>query len=280
MQHTESQFSGCEAVTIHTQSWLPQQVRASVVIAHGLGEHGGRYAHVAQALGALGCAVHALDHRGHGRSGGPRAVVDRWSHVVADLDQFIDRVRQAAPSLPLFLLGHSMGGAIALASALGRPEPITGLILSGPAVDLEGAPPLARSVGKLLSVLAPRLGMLSVDPSLISRDPQAVAAYVADPLNFHGKVPARTIGEMVRFAEALPPRLSALRLPLLAMHGGADKLAGPAGSRLVVARAGSTEKTLKVYEGLYHEIFNEREVDRARVIGDLCAWVSERLDAR
>ncbi len=280
MKHTEAQFTGCEAITIHTQSWLPQQVRASVVIAHGLGEHGGRYAHVAQALGALGCAVHALDHRGHGRSGGPRAVVDRWSHIVADLDQFIDRVRQAAPSQSLFLLGHSMGGAIALASALGRPDPITGLILSGPAVDLEGAPPLARWLGKLLSVLAPRLGMLAVDPSQISRDPQAVAAYVADPLNFHGKVPARTIGEMVRFAEALPPRLPTLRLPLLALHGGADKLAGPAGSRLVVERATSTDKTLKVYEGLYHEIFNEREADRARVIGDLCTWVSTRLDAR
>ncbi len=277
MEHTEGQFSGCEAVAIHTRSWSPRQARASVVIAHGLGEHGGRYAHVAQALGALGCAVHALDHRGHGRSGGPRAFVDRWTHIVADLDQFIDRVRQAAPSQPLFLLGHSMGGAIALGSALGRPEPLAGLILSGPAVDLEGAPPLARWLGKLLSVLAPRLGMLAVDPSLVSRDPQAVAAYVADPLNFHGKVPARTIGEMVRFAEALPPRLPSLRLPLLALHGGADKLAGPAGSRLVVERAGSTDKTLKAYDGLYHEIFNERAADRERVIGDLCAWVSGRL---
>ena len=280
MKHTEAQFTGCEAVTIQTQSWLPPQARASVVIAHGLGEHGGRYAHVAEALGAVGCAVHALDHRGHGRSGGPRAFVDRWTHIVADLDQFIDRVRQAAPSQPLFLLGHSMGGAMALASALGRPEPLTGLILSGPAVDLEGAPPLARWLGKLLSVLAPRLGMLAVDPSLISRDPQAVAAYVADPLNFHGKVPARTIGEMVRFAEALPPRLPTLRLPLLALHGGADKLAGPAGSRWVVERASSTDKTLKVYEGLYHEIFNERAADRERVIGDLCTWVSERVDGR
>lgn len=279
MEHVEAQFTGCEGVVIHTQSWLVQPARASVVVVHGLGEHGGRYAHVAQALAALGCAVHALDHRGHGRSGGPRAFVDRWDHVVADVDRFIDRVRQAAPAPPLFLLGHSMGGAIALASALGRPAPLSGLILSGPAVDLAGAPVLARSLGKLLSVLAPRLGMLAVDPSQVSRDPQTVADYVADPLNFHGKVPARTIGEMVRFAEALPPRLPGLRLPLLALHGGADRLAGPAGSRMVVERAGSQDKTLEVYEGLYHEIFNEPPDDRARVIGDLCAWVSRHIDA-
>ena len=280
MQHLEMQFSGCEAVSLFAQSWLPERPRASVVIAHGLGEHGGRYAHVAQALGALGCAVHALDHRGHGRSGGERAFVDRWSHIVADLDHFIDRVRQAAPGLPLFLLGHSMGGAIALASALGRPEAIDALILSGPAVDLEGAPPLARMAGKLLSVLAPHLGMLAVDPNHVSRDPKAVADYVADPLNFHAKVPARTIGEMVRFAEALPPRLGTLRLPVLALHGGADKLAGPAGSRMVIARASSADKTLQVYDGLFHDIFNELPPDRARVITDLCAWVSARLPTR
>ena len=277
MEHVEGHFTGSDGVAIYHQSWLPKQTRASVVIAHGLGEHSGRYAHVAEALTAIGCSVHALDHRGHGRSSGPRALVDRWAYIVADLNHFIGRVRLEKPAMPLFLLGHSMGGAIALASALGRPEPLSGLILSGAAVDLEGAPKLARWLGKLLAVLMPRLGMLAVDASLVSRDPEVVAAYVADPLNLHGKVPARTIGEMVRFAEALPPRLPPLRLPLLVMHGGADRIAGPAGSRLVVERAGSTDKILKMYEGLYHEIFNEKPADRERVIADMTAWISARL---
>ena len=154
---------------------------------------------------------------------------------------------------------------------------MSGLLLSGPAVALDGAPPLMRPTAKLLSRLAPRLGMFAIDPGRVSRDPAMVAAYAEDPLNAHGKVPVRTLGEIVEFVEWLPAALPMIKLPLLVMHGSADQLAGVSGSRMVVDRVGSKDKSLKVYDGLYHEIFNELADDRQRVFKDLCGWITERV---
>ncbi|MDB5987884.1 MAG: alpha/beta hydrolase [Nevskia sp.] len=281
MKHTEGTLFGVNNLSIFRQSWVPLNPRAVVVIAHGLGEHSGRYAHVVEHLCALGCAVYALDHRGHGRSAGPRAYVDRFAHAVSDLDQLVDLARreQRTSSLkrPLFLLGHSMGGALALSYTLKFQGKLDGLILSGAAVALDGAPPLMKPLAKLLSVLAPKLGMFHVQAELISRDPAVVAGYNSDPLNCHGKVPARTLGEIVNLVEWLPAALSVLKLPMLVMHGGADKLAGVAGSERVFARAGSADKTLKIYDDLYHEIFNELPPDRARVLLDLGGWIEARF---
>jgi alpha-beta hydrolase superfamily lysophospholipase len=169
-----------------------------------------------------------------------------------------------------------MGGALSLSYALKYGERLSGLALSGPAVALDGAPPLMRPISKLLSRLAPRMGTFPIDPKLVSRDAGMVAAYAADPLNAHSKVPARTLGEIVSFTEWLPAALPAIQMPLLVMHGGEDKLAGVSGSRMVVERVGSRDKSLKVYEGLYHEIFNELPEDRQRVLGDLSAWITAR----
>ena len=283
MKHIEGTFRGARKASIYYQAWLPDQVRAAVVIAHGLGEHGGRYAEVAGKLVELGCAVYAIDHRGHGKSDGARAFIDRLSWVVDDLDQLVDLVRREqriiAKKKPLFLLGHSMGGAIALSYALRHQDKLGALILSGPAVALDGASPLMRAMSKLVSRLAPKAGVLKIDASKVSRDPQMVALYDSDPLNCHGKVPARTIGELVTFVEWLPAVLPQVTLPLLVMHGSADSLAGPAGGKMVVDRARSTDKSYKLYDGLYHEIFNELPEDRARVFADLTSWVQARLPA-
>lgn len=279
MKHTEGRFKGRKNVDIYWQRWQPAAPKAVVVLVHGLGEHGGRYAHVAEALMAAGCAVYALDHRGHGKSGGPRALIDRFAHAVDDIDYLVELARREHPRKPLFLLGHSMGGALSLSHALKHPGKLYALILSGPAVALDGAPPWMGPVARFLSAVAPRLGMFSVDPSLVSRDPDAVADYERDPFNAHGKVPARTLGEIVRFVGALPAALPGLQLPLLALHGEDDKLAGVAGSRLVVERAGGRDKTLKTYPGLYHEIFNELPADREIVLKDLTDWIGARLPA-
>lgn len=279
MKHQEGSFQGRKNLRIYRQSWLPERPRAAVVLVHGLGEHSGRYAHVAEALGASGCAVYALDHRGHGKSEGPRALIDRFANAVADIDQLVDLARREQRGKPVFLLGHSMGGALALSYALKHDEKIAALILSGPAVALDGAPPLMKPLARMLSVIAPKLGVFKVDPALVSRDAATVADYVSDPLNAHGKAPARTIGEIVNFVDWLPMALSLLKLPLLAMHGGQDKLAGVSGSEMVYARAGSTDKTLKIYDELYHEIFNELPPDRARVLQDLKDWIEARLTA-
>lgn len=278
MKHSEGRFKGRKDVEIYWQSWQPEKPpRAVVVIVHGLGEHSGRYRHVAQVLADAGCAVYAMDHRGHGKSGGPRAFVDRFSYAVEDIDQVVEIARRAHPRKPTFLLGHSMGGALSLSYTLRNPGKLFALILSGPAVALDGAPPLLKPISRLMSTVAPKFGMFAVEPGLVSRDPAVVADYASDPLNAHGKVPARTLGELVNFVEILPAALPLIQLPLLVMHGKEDKLAGVGGSQMVFSQVASRDKTLKVYERLYHEIFNELPEDRAVVFKDLSDWIGARL---
>lgn len=279
MEHQEGYINGQKGLSIYWQAWLPSSERivASVVIAHGLGEHGGRYRRVAEHLVEHGCATYAIDHRGHGKSGGAKCMVDRFDNAVADLDQLIDKVREARPNAPLFLLGHSMGGGLALDYAITHQAKLDGLLLSGPAVALDGAPAALLILSKILSVITPSVGVFGVDPSLVSRDPAEVAAYIADPLNFHGKAPARTMGEIVHFVEGLPKRLPQVTLPILLMHGTEDKLAGSVGSEMVYRSIRSQDKTIKLYAGLYHEIFNEFPADRARVFADMSGWIQAHI---
>jgi len=277
VKHLESRVSGRNNLPIYHQAWLPPRVKAVVMIAHGLGEHGGRYRHVAEGLVQDGYAVHAVDHRGHGKSGGRRTYVDRFQHAVDDLHQVIQVARKGHRRKPMFLIGHSMGGAISLRYAIQHQKELSGLVLSAPAVALDGAPPLLKPLCKLLSAFTPRLGLFGIDPAAVTRDPEMMASYENDPLNCHGRVPVRTLGELIGFLDGLPAQLPSLTLRLLVMHGSADKLAGPSGSRMVLDRVSSTDKTLKFYDGLYHEIFNELPQDRARVIADLRSWISERI---
>ena len=276
MKTKEGRFKGKKDVEIFWQSWTPARPKAVVVIVHGLGEHSGRYAHVADALVKADCAVYAMDHRGHGKSGGARTVIDRFANTVEDIDHVVELAKREQPRKPVFLLGHSMGGALSLSYTLKNQGKLSALILSGPAVALDGAPPLMKPIARFLSTSAPKTGLFQIDPALVSRDASVVADYAADPLNAHGKVPARTLGEIVNFVEILPAALPLLQLPLLAMHGSDDKLAGVAGSKMVVDRVTSKDKTLKVYEGLYHEIFNELPADRAIVLKDLTDWIGAR----
>lgn len=280
MKHSENSFiSSHGKLRIYVQSWLAENSRGSVIIAHGVGEHGGRYAHVAKALVDAGLSVHALDHRGHGRSEGPRALIDRFSHAVEDIHQLVEQVRHADPSLPLFLLGHSMGGALSLSYVLTYGANVSALILSGPAVALDGAPWLLRQVSKLLSWTTPALEVFAVAPELVSRDRTMVDHYASDPLNWHRRIPVRTIAEIVGFVEKLPSRLRHVQLPTLLLHGGDDQLAGVAGSLMIHGGIASQDKTLKLYDGLYHEIFNELPPDRTRVLTDLVGWIDERMGA-
>lgn len=277
-KHLEGSFRGRRRLQIFWQAWFPDgESRATVVIAHGLGEHGGRYQHVAAELVGKGMTVYAIDHRGHGRSGGPRAFLDRWRNAVADLDQLVELARRKSAGRPLFLLGHSMGGALSLAYTSMHQDKLQGLLLSGPAVALDGAPPMIGPIAKFLSLVAPRLGLFGIDPSLVSRDPAAAGAYAADPLNCHGKVPARTLAELVRLVEFLPGALPRIRLPLLIMHGTDDKLAGVEGSEGVIDSVASADKTLLLYEGLYHEVFNEFPADRMKVLADMSGWLDRRI---
>ncbi len=279
MNRQEGRITGVNGVEIFWQSWTPDAPRALAVLVHGLGEHSGRYQEVAQVLCAAGCAVYAMDHRGHGKSGGKRALVDRFAHAVSDIDQVIDLAQREHSGLKTFLIGHSMGGALSLSYTLRDPSKLDALILSGPAVALDGAPPLIGPISKVLGMFMPSLGMFSIDPSNVSRDQSIVDDYASDPLNAHGKVPARTLSEIVKFVEFLPAALPQLKLPMLIMHGEQDKLAGVSGSQMVADGASSKDKKLIIYKDLYHEIFNELPEDRAVVFKDLTNWIDQKLAA-
>jgi acylglycerol lipase len=280
-EHVEGRLDGEGGVRLHWQAWLPPHPpRAVVVIAHGASEHGGRYRYVVERLVPAGYAVYAVDHRGHGRSEGPRAYLDRIVHVVADLDRLVVLAHAEHPALPVFLLGHSMGGCVAIAYALAHQERLHGLALSAPLAHLEAAPLPLRLVAKALSALAPRTGVYSVDASGVSRDPTEVEAYETDPLVFHGKLPARTVTGLAALVASFPDHLPDITLPVLVMHGTADPIVPVAAAHLIHDRIGSQDRTLRLYEGFYHELFNEPAGERDRPLDDLAAWLDERAPAR
>ena len=262
---------------IYWQAWLPEgEVRAAVVIAHGASEHGGRYRYVVERLVPEGFAVYAIDHRGHGRSAGKRAQIDRMAHVVGDLDALVDHVAGAQPGKSVYLLGHSMGGCIAITYALAHQDKLAGLALSAPLAALEAAPLPLRVLARSLSVVRPDAGVYQVSSAAISRDPEEVRAYDEDPLNHHGKLPARTVQELADAIDRFDAEAAVLELPLLVMIGTADELVPPAGGRMIHDRASAADKTLMTYDGFYHELFNEPPGERDRPLDDLAAWLSER----
>jgi alpha-beta hydrolase superfamily lysophospholipase len=275
---SQGSFTGERGLKITWRSWLPDgEPRAVAVIAHGAGEHIGRYEHVAARLVSERYAVYGLDHRGHGHSEGPRALVDRIAFTVSDLDQLVVLAAGEHPGLDLFLLGHSMGGCISVLYAIGHQDRLHGLLLSAPLAALDAAPAPVRLLATVLSALTPRLPLFAVDPNLVSRDPAVVAAYEDDPLVYHGKLPVRTISELAGAVDSFPDAVSAITIPTLIMYGTGDKLAPPAGSVMLSERVGATDTTLIPYEGLYHEILNEPEQNK--VMDDICAWLTAHIGA-
>ncbi len=275
MRHATGLLTGVGGRRIFWQSWTSgAEPRALVVIVHGASEHSDRYVHVAESLRADGYAVYALDHRGHGRSDGPRALIDRLDNAVADLDQLVDQASAEHRSAPVYMLGHSMGATIALRYAVLHTERLAGLILSGPLAALEAAPAPLRVIGNALSMIAPRTPLIAIDASLVSRDPAVVNAYESDPLVHHGKLPARTAAELASAVDTLPDAVGAITVPTLILYGTADGLCPPAGSQMLGERIGAADKTVKAYDGLFHEILNEPE--RGAVLADIRSWLAER----
>jgi alpha-beta hydrolase superfamily lysophospholipase len=277
MRHMTAVQQGAGGAPLFVQSWLPATgARGSVVLLHGLGEHSGRYPELVARLVARDLAVYALDHRGHGRSAGPRANVGRFDWLVADAARRIGTARAEQPDRPVVLLGHSMGGAIALATALAHPRLVGALALSAPAVGADPDLPRGQlALARLLSAVAPSVGVLRLPSDALSRDPAVGSAYDRDPLVFHGKVPARSPIELLaamRRIDAAAPRLG---VPVLVMHGTEDRLVPLRFSEPVYARLGSPERTIRRYAGFFHELFNEPE--RARVFADLEDWLERQL---
>ncbi|QCQ92694.1 alpha/beta hydrolase [Rhodococcus sp. SGAir0479] len=277
MQHAEAEFTGVHGTRIVYDVWRPDGAPTGILLlAHGLGEHARRYDHVVERLVGLGLVVYAPDHRGHGRSGGKRIELRDWSEFLEDLHRLSAIAAAENPGLRRFLLGHSMGGAIALSYALDHPDELSGLILSAPAVDVvTGKPRIVVEIGKIIGRFAPGVPVETLDAGSVSRDPAVVAAYESDPLVHHGKVKAGIARGMITAAESFPSRLPSLTMPLLLLHGTDDRLADVSGSRMIAARAGSEDLTLKTYDGLFHEVFNEPEQEK--VLDDLTDWLRPRL---
>jgi acylglycerol lipase len=277
--HAESHLTGAGGIRIYWQSWLPDgDPRAAVVIAHGAGEHSGRYEHVAGRLVSESYAVYAIEHRGHGRSGGPRALIDRLGYAVEDLDGLVAAVAREHPGSPVFLLGHSMGATISLSYTIAHQGRLRGLIMSGPLAALEAAPVRQRIIAGVLAAVAPKTGILAIDPSLVSRDPAVVSAYISDPLVHHGKLPARTVTELAAAVQSFPDSVGAITIPTLIMYGTADKLCPPRGSVMLGERIGASDRRVVPYDGLCHEILNEPEQDQ--VLDEMCSWLAAHVPVR
>lgn len=273
----ERSFDGVGGVRIVYDIWTPDIApRGVVVLSHGLGEHARRYDHVAARFGEDGLVTYALDHRGHGRSAGKRVLVKHISEYTGDFDTLVGIATKEHPGLARIVLGHSMGGGIVFAYGVERPDDYDLMVLSGPAVAAQTAvSPLLVMVAKALGAIAPGLPVQELDANAISRDPAVVNAYNTDPLVHHGKVPAGIARALLTVSETMPQRAPALTAPLLVVHGSEDRLIPADGSRQLVKAVGSSDVELKVYPGLYHEVFNEPE--RNQVLDDVVSWINARL---
>ncbi len=274
---TERHFDGVGGVRIVYDVWTPDvPPRAVVVLSHGLGEYARRYDHVAQRFGQDGLVTYALDHRGHGRSDGKRMLVRDISEFTGDFDTLVGIAKREHPGLKCVVLGHSMGGGIVFAYGVERPDNYDLMVLSAPAVAAQDlVNPLMALAAKGLGVLLPGVPVQELDVDAISRNPEVVAAYKNDPLVYHGKVPFGIGRALLQVGETMPQRAPALHAPLLVVHGSDDRLIPLAGSRRLIECVGSSDVELKVYPGLYHEVFNEPERDQ--VLDDVVSWITKRL---
>jgi alpha-beta hydrolase superfamily lysophospholipase len=283
MTHTTDQFLARGGVTIFTQTWAVADPRAVVVLSHGYAEHSGRYAHVAAALNAAGYTVVALDHRGHGRSGGPRARVGDMADLAGDLALFRSELAAGtgrhgidAPALPQVLLGHSMGGAVVLEHLIGPHDPVVAVVLSGPYVrGTDPTPTPLRMLAPWIAKVLPGAPAQSLDSADVSRDPKVVADYDADPLNYRGPVQLATGAAMLAIEARVLGAASRITEPVLIVHGTEDRLAAVGGSQDLAGALGSQVVDLRTYEGLYHEVFNEPE--QAEVLADVTTWLAEQV---
>ena len=286
---SERSFDGVGGTPIVYDVWTPTAGRSEatgestqpdptgvVVLCHGYAEHARRYDHVAQRFGEAGLLTYALDLRGHGRSGGKRVYLKDISEYTADFHHLVGLATAANPGLKRVVLGHSMGGGVVFAYGVEHPDDYALMVLSGPAVYAQDAvSSVMISVAKVIGSILPGLPVEELPADAVSRDPKVVAAYEADPLVHHGKLPAGIAKALIGVGETMPQRASALRAPLLVVHGGQDKLIPVAGSERLVECVASSDAKLKVYPELYHEVFNEPE--RAQVLDDVVSWIEVRL---
>ncbi|XP_047655814.1 monoglyceride lipase isoform X1 [Tachysurus fulvidraco] len=262
--------------------WEPEAPpKALVFVVHGAGEHCSGYADVAQKLTQHSLFVFSHDHVGHGQSEGERMNIKNFQIYIRDCLQHIDLIRTRYPSLPVFILGHSMGGAISILTVCERPQDFAGVVLIAPMIQMnpESATPFKVFIAKVLNHMAPSLSIGSIDPKLVSRDPKQVQAYESDELVYHGGLRVSFGMQLMAASSRIIAELPNISWPFLLLHGTADKLCDIRGSHLMNNQAKSTDKKMKVYDGAYHALHHELPETAESVLQEVITWIIERLPA-
>jgi acylglycerol lipase len=274
----EGTFEGVGGLKIATRTWRPEgAARGIAILIHGFNSHSGYMVWPAEQFASNGFAAYALDHRGRGKSEGERFYVEKFSDWLEDVDKLVGIARSENPGLPVYVLGHSVGGVIASSYVFEHQSEIAGLICESFAFDV-GLPELAQLALEGASYLIPHLPVYSLKNEIFSRDPAVVAAMDNDPLIKNEKQPAETVAEVLKAASRLKENMPKFNVPVFIIHGTEDKATRPQGSQYFYDNVGSKDKTLKLYEGGYHDLLND--IDKETVMADILAWVNERMPAQ
>ena len=276
-RHSENYFEGDGETQIYYQAWATlRKPKATLVLVHGIGEHSGRYTHVADHMARMGFTMWAIDLRGHGKSGGKRGHVDRFDNYIADVGRMIGIAKEHNPTIKTFLMGHSLGGLIVSYYAEKNRGELVGLVASAPALAEKMKVPSAKVfLAKMLSGIVPTFSTSTgLDPNLLSHDREVVRKYVEDPM-VHRVATARWFTEYRRAQFETLRDADRLTLPCLILQGGADGIVDREATSSFFKRIRSSDKTLKIYDGFYHEVLNEP--GKESVLSDIDAWLSARI---
>jgi alpha-beta hydrolase superfamily lysophospholipase len=277
-EHRTGTFSGFGGLPLYFQVWRPALPRAVLVNLHGLGDHSGLYPNLAAYFPPRELAVYAYDMRGNGRSPGQRAFVRSWLEFREDLHAFLAHVRQCEPNLPLFLLGNSLGGLVVLDYVLQRPAGLLGVITAAPPLGKLGVPPLLMFLGRVMSRVLPRFSLeVGMDLTGLARDPSVIEAVLADPY-FHRRGTARLSTEVTAAIARVQAAAGSWSVPLLMLHGSADRMVPPDGSREFFAKVRHPDRELREYPEGYHGLF--ADLNSREVLGDLERWIEARIPER
>jgi len=277
MKHQDGYFKNQENQSIYFQNWLPDDpAKAVFLIVHGLNEHSGRYDNFSNFFANEGFAVYSMDLIGHGKSDGTRSYVKDFNNYLDDIILYLEKIKQLQPGSPIFLIGHSIGGLIATLLLIDHPEQFAGAVLSGSAVQVpDDVSPLFISLGKFVSFVLPKLGLLKIDLSGLSRNPAVVQDYKDDPLVNSGKFTARISAEINKSFDRVAGEGSQVKAPVLILHGGSDRIVNPACSHFLYALFSSEIKKLVIYDDFYHEIYNDPNYEQ--VYKDVSSWINNQL---
>ena len=280
MQHRTFHFEGMDGISLYAQHWRPEhRALAVIAIVHGVGEHSGRYMNVVDHMTANQCGVYGYDLRGHGRSPGPRGHINAWAEYRTDLLNFLKMIRAQGDGCPIFLLGHSMGALIALDFILSENVGLAGAIISGAPIEPVGvANPYLIALARILSRIYPSFSInLGLDPDAISRNPSVVKSYREDPL-VHGKVSARWGTESLSTVESVKLRGENIDLPILMIHGDADRINSMEGAKKFFGEIRSQDKEFLSYAAGYHEVHND--IDYQDMLSDLLDWINIHIEGQ